>query len=119
MMPTIYKYPLQRPRVKAGLTNAPIPLNCGITVWADLRHKQWAKVASRGYHRPETESFLVSYLQPGDIAIDVGAHIGMLTAVMSKSVGQWGKVYAFEIDDENFSELESTIRRNRFKECVC
>jgi FkbM family methyltransferase len=114
-MQTIYNHLLNNPSIRSRLTNVPIHLKCGLTVWADLRHPQWAKVAGRGYHEPETESFLVNYLRPGDTVLDAGAHIGMLTVVISKMIGSSGKVYAFEIDNENFSELEATIRRNRLK----
>ncbi|MGH7380682.1 MAG: FkbM family methyltransferase [Candidatus Methylomirabilales bacterium] len=97
------------------LRNVPVFLRCGVTVRADLRHPEWAKVAGRGYHELGTERFLVDYLQPGDVVIDVGAHIGMLTAVASKLVGTSGKVYAFEVDAINFDELIRTIRRNHLR----
>jgi FkbM family methyltransferase len=40
--------------------------------------------------------WLCSKLKPGDIAIDIGAAFGVITAALSKSVGETGKVYAFE-----------------------
>ena len=89
-----------------------MPLRCGVTVWADLQHKQWAKVARRGYHELGAERFLFGYLRHGDVVLDVGAHIGMITAVAAKVVGPAGRVYAFEVDETNFGELEQTIRRN-------
>lgn len=89
-----------------------MPLRCGVTIWADLEHKQWAKVARRGYHELGAERFLFGFLRPGDVVLDVGAHIGMITAVAAKVVGPSGKVYAFEVDEANFAELQRTIKRN-------
>jgi FkbM family methyltransferase len=49
-----------------------------------------------GSYAPEVESALRRSLRPGDTAIDVGANIGYLTAVMLAAVGPTGKVVSFE-----------------------
>ncbi len=45
---------------------------------------------------PSSVRFLLDHLQPGDVAIDIGAHKGAMTHWMRRSVGPNGTVYAFE-----------------------
>lgn len=89
-----------------------ISLQCGVKVRGDLRRSEWRRMAGRGYHELDTEQFLVEYLRSGDVVVDVGAHIGMLTAVAAQLLGPSGVVYAFEVDPTNFLQLVKTIRRN-------
>lgn len=51
-------------------------------------------------------------LQPGDIAIDVGANIGFFTAIMSRLVGLTGRVIACEPGDNNLGSLKHTLLFN-------
>ena len=48
----------------------------------------------------------------GDIAVDVGAHIGRYTIISSKRVGPNGKVVAIEANPENFEMLKKNIQLN-------
>lgn len=45
------------------------------------------------------------YTKPGSLALDIGAHIGTLTLVMSHAVGPQGAVFAFEPQPKIFREL--------------
>jgi len=49
-----------------------------------------------GSYAPEVESAIRRLLHTGDTAIDVGANIGYLTAVMLSMVGPTGRVVSFE-----------------------
>ena len=49
-----------------------------------------------GEYEPETATIIRRYLRPGDVAIDVGANIGILTVPMSEAVGAQGVVLAVE-----------------------
>ena len=49
----------------------------------------------------------------GDIAVDVGAHIGAYTIIASKRVGSAGKVVAIEADPGNFDLLSRNIQLNK------
>ena len=54
----------------------------------------------------EDSNLLMSELvRSGDVAIDVGANVGTVTACFAKKVGQTGKVYAIE----NLSKLQLLI----------
>lgn len=51
-------------------------------------------------------------LRPGDVAVDVGANIGALTAVMASLVGAKGLVYAFEPQRLPFQMLCGSLALN-------
>src|SRR3982074_3219529 len=59
-------------------------------------------------------AFVPQLLRRGDIAIDIGGHIGFFTMQMAALVGDRGKVYAFEPYDANAELLERSIAENRF-----
>ncbi len=64
--------------------------------WTCLRAGVWD---------PHVEACIRSILQPGQIAIDVGANAGYFTAVMAECVGSDGRVFAFEPVPETFELL--------------
>ncbi len=51
-------------------------------------------------------------VKPGDVIVDAGAHIGWHTLLLSRLVGEEGKVFAFEPDPENFAVLEKNAEVN-------
>jgi FkbM family methyltransferase len=51
--------------------------------------------------------------KPGDVVVDVGAHMGRYTIPSSKSVGGSGKVIAIEAHPYNFRILQHNLRLNR------
>lgn len=55
---------------------------------------------------------LISVLRAGDIAYDIGAHIGLYTVLLAKAVDPEGQVIAFEPDGENYGKLEENIKLN-------
>jgi len=65
------------------------------------------------YHRdsPE-EQFLSSYDLKGKTVYDIGAYIGILTSFFSKSVGNTGRVIAFEPNIDNCLEIKKSIELN-------
>ena len=54
-------------------------------------------------------------VKPGMVAIDVGAHIGYYTRILSKLVGVQGRVIAFEPSPENFPVLSQNITSLSYK----
>jgi FkbM family methyltransferase len=69
------------------------------------------------YEREEIE-FVRRHLKPGDIAIDVGAHIGFFTIVMADIVGPGGRVFSFEPLESNAELLERSVGENKFDERI-
>ena len=53
----------------------------------------------------DVQAVYQSILRPGDLAIDVGAHVGRHTIPMAQSVQPEGKIYAFEPVDACREEL--------------
>ena len=50
----------------------------------------------------------------GQVAVDVGANVGMMTLTLAQQVGSGGKVYAVEANPRVFGWLCRNIRQNRF-----
>jgi FkbM family methyltransferase len=68
------------------------------------------------YFEPDYElnniNFINNYVSSGMTAIDVGAHIGLLTTVIANKVGSSGRVYSFEPTASTHSILNQTISLN-------
>ena len=68
-------------------------------------------VEDRHWEEDVTE-WLESHIRPGTVALDVGAHIGTHTVLMSELVGPRGRVYAFEPQWKVFRELYYNLALN-------
>src|SRR5208283_4552591 len=44
-------------------------------------------------------SRLIGFLKPGDVVFDIGANVGLYTVLLAKTVGDKGRVLAFEPDN--------------------
>lgn len=55
------------------------------------------------------------YIRPGDVVVDIGAHIGVFSLLFSKLVGNSGEVISFEPDTKTFSLLSKNIAINNVK----
>ena len=71
-------------------------------------------LAFRVYERDEI-SLIGRICEPGQIVIDVGANVGLYTALSGIAVGPTGKVFSFEPDSECFGFLRETVRINNLK----
>lgn len=71
-------------------------------------------VLSGCWEKRETEIF-AGIIKPGMSVIDIGAHIGYYTLIASRLAGEYGKVFAFEPETENFSLLKKNIELNNIK----
>lgn len=61
---------------------------------------------------PEVIAVMLRALKPGDCAIDAGANIGFFTVLMSKIVGERGKIHAIEPAAENWAKLTKNLDIN-------
>ncbi|MBI5208117.1 MAG: FkbM family methyltransferase [Candidatus Firestonebacteria bacterium] len=100
------------------LKKVSVDLNCGITIFADLRERNWKKMSLNGTHEIEVEQFLKEYLKDGDVVADVGAQVGMVTVVSAKLVGEKGKVHSFEPDIYNFYNLKEAKEKNNLTNTI-
>ncbi len=76
------------------------------------------ELSIRGSYEPNEVEILKKLIRPGDIVLDVGAHIGHHTLTMARLVGTKGKVVAFEPDPFNFVILEKNITANKYSNIV-
>jgi len=65
-----------------------------------------------GFEQAEMR-FVRSFLQRGMTALDVGAHHGLYTLLLSQSVGERGRVIAFEPSDRERRQLQRHVQLNR------
>jgi FkbM family methyltransferase len=63
---------------------------------------------------PAISAVVRSLLRPGDLAIDVGANVGVITLEMASIVGSRGRVVSFEPIPDLFALLTRSIAANGF-----
>jgi FkbM family methyltransferase len=69
-------------------------------------------VAVSGVWEPHVTEVFRRLVRPGDVVVDVGAHIGYYTLLASRLVGGDGHVYAFEPTPARFAELRTNLELN-------
>jgi FkbM family methyltransferase len=62
---------------------------------------------------PHLRRYFDTHLREGDVAVDIGAFIGIHTITMSKCVGETGKVLSFEPVKKTFQLLKENIIYSR------
>jgi FkbM family methyltransferase len=66
-----------------------------------------------------TETRLIKNLvKKGDVALDIGAHIGYYTLLLAKLVGKSGEVIGFEPDPDNFQLLKKNVMVNGYANTI-
>lgn len=76
-------------------------------------------------HEAFREEWVGKYVRPGDVAVDVGANIGLYTLALARAVGPAGWVFAFEPEPKNFLMLQRNLVLNgcanvgAFRTAVC
>ena len=73
-----------------------------------MSHLAGGKIA-KGSYEPDVTRLLYDCLEPGSIFIDVGANVGYFSRLAGDIVGEKGKVFAFEVDGNNFMCLCQNI----------
>jgi len=89
-----------------------IRLACGISFTVDLRERFWRQIAAQGSHERDLEEFLLSVVKPGNVILDIGAHVGIYTVIAAKLTKGVGHVYSFEPDPHNYEGLKRSILVN-------
>ena len=85
----------------------PYKLRLNLRDWMERR----AYFSGAIYQR-DLEAALAALVGHGDLFIDVGANIGMITLLGAHLVGETGKVAAFEVNPAVFARLQGHIRHN-------
>lgn len=63
--------------------------------------------------------FLLHFLRPGDIFVDVGANIGLFTVIAGQVVGPAGQVWALEPAEKTWTRLLGNVRLNGLSNVNC
>ncbi len=83
------------------------------TLFIDISKKIHWQLFFYNDYEPHIAKFVMRELKEGDLAIDVGTHIGYWTLTFSSLVGDSGKVFGFEAEPTNFEKLERNIQFNK------
>jgi FkbM family methyltransferase len=65
-------------------------------------------------YEPYTSLLALGVLRPGDIALDIGAHVGYFSMLFRLAVGPTGSVYVFEPMPDTYRRLLRNVMVNRF-----
>jgi len=76
----------------------------GVIVGGFLRHRSFLDNLQRTYE-PFSRHLFKASLKPGTVVVDGGAHIGLYSLIASRTLGDKGRVLAFEPDPYNFHAL--------------
>jgi tRNA (mo5U34)-methyltransferase len=111
--PARRKYLTLAHRARRAFPSMAIPLRLPFGAWwlaekSALDHE----LMYNEYEGTETK-FVQKLLRPGMTVVDVGAHHGLYTLLLSKRVGRTGRVLAFEPSPRERRRLEKHLRFNR------
>jgi len=93
--------------------------------WYEFRPGLWMRLNIRdlvqqtilleGTWDPLLSSFVLENLDPGDVFIDVGAHVGYFTLLAAQRVGAAGRVLSIEPNPFALEQLRGNVDRNDFR----
>lgn len=86
----------------------------GVTYELDLSDTIGASLYYSGTFEAKTERLIELCVEPGMVAIDIGANFGYHTFRLAQRVGATGRVLAIEPMAEAWDRLRSNARRNDF-----
>jgi FkbM family methyltransferase len=91
-----------------SLQDVEIAVEGGI-LHADLRIGSARGILARPRSTSGEDKVMRQFVRDGDIVLDIGAHLGFYTLLLSKQVGENGKVFAFEPNVMLLESLRKTI----------
>lgn len=96
-----------------SLHSVPIPFLDRPPVYVDLRGgraHEWLKGSPwpSSPDEPEEQKMILQFIRPGAVVLDIGASIGLYTALFSRLVGP-GHVYSFEPNPRLIPNLQRTV----------
>ena len=73
------------------------------------------KILFTGVYEKNTNNILTEYIEQGDLVIEAGANSGTETLLISRLVGNDGKVFAFEPVPHVFDKLSLNLKLNKIR----
>jgi FkbM family methyltransferase len=93
----------------------------GYLLCSDSDHALLASLIDVGELEPGTRVLIERFLRPGDVFVDVGANVGMISLAAARTMQGQGKIFAFEPFAPTRELLEKTVWLNGFStifECI-
>lgn len=81
---------------------------------SELARKIWIEKKFLG----NAEKFILDYLKPNDVLIDIGSNIGIISLHANTLIGNSGKIYAIEPHPQTFRNLQDNIKLNKLKNII-
>jgi len=78
--------------------------------WRAKEAVQRRRIAAGTAHERHVCDALRTLVRPGDVCLDVGANVGLLTVFMGRLAGPSGRVHAFELFEGNVASLRRNLR---------
>lgn len=91
-----------------SLQSVPIETENGV-ICGDLRIPSARGILAYPASQSGEDSVMRRFVTQDDVVFDIGAHLGFYTLLLSRLVGERGKVFAFEPNPELLPSLERTI----------
>jgi FkbM family methyltransferase len=85
---------IKRLAYRHGISEVRLPNRLTLTV--DSGDDMGRSMATRGVYDLVVSETIARLLEPGELAVDVGANVGYMTAIMAAQVGPSGRVVSFE-----------------------
>lgn len=106
---------LARALIQSTDARIPVPLQVAnnFTLTVPWGHDICAELHESGDHEPETRFVFEALLRPGQIVMDIGAHVGVFTLVGARAIGTTGHVHSFEPDPRTACWLRANVDRNQ------
>ena len=96
----------------------PVMLPSGTRLFCNLSDNLQAELYYvRSYARREL-SILREHLSPGEVFLDVGAHVGLFAIELARQVGKSGTVLAFEPSPDTAAQLRRNVAINQLQDVV-
>ncbi|MDZ4678576.1 MAG: FkbM family methyltransferase [Oligoflexia bacterium] len=90
----------------------------GFELYVTMSDFTFRHVYFLGIYEPVVSGLIKKLAKPGQIWADVGANIGFYTLLLSKILGEKGKIYAFEPNPKVINLLEKSLLANRVENIV-
>lgn len=91
-----------------------VPYDADLRLYVDTQSFCEWYIYFYGAFRPKISALLNQMLQPGDVAFDIGANIGMHSVIMANRVTASGRVVSFEPDPHPYARLVANLQLNGF-----
>lgn len=90
----------------------------GYVLCSDSDHAVLAGLLDSGELEPGTRHLIQRFLKPGDVFVDVGAHLGLLSLAAAQAMQGQGKIFAFEPFPRTRDMLEKSFWINGYTDMI-